>query len=48
VLELLALNVHIPDLGDRPLATTFYAAFWVAVLLTGIYGLSAARASSRS
>jgi|SRR5829696_8526941 len=48
LLELLALNLHIPDLGDRPLATTLYAAFWVAVVLTGGYGLSAARASSRS
>jgi hypothetical protein len=48
VLELLALNVHIPDLGDRPPATTLYAAFWVAVVLTGVYGLNAARASSRS
>ena len=25
LLELLALNLHIPDLGDRPLATTLYA-----------------------
>jgi hypothetical protein len=48
LLELLALNVHIPDLGDRPVATTLYAAFWVAVVLTGAYGLRAARASSRS
>jgi len=48
LLQLLALNVHIPDLGDRPLATGVYAAFWVAVALTGGYGLSAARASSRS
>ena len=48
LLELLALNLHIPDLGDRPVATTCYAAFWVAVTLTGGYGLSAARASSRS
>lgn len=48
LLELLALNLHIPDLGDRPLATTLYAVFWVAVVLTGSYGLSAARALSRS
>ena len=48
VLELLALNIHIPDLGGRPLATTLYAAFWVAVALTGVYGLNAARASARS
>jgi uncharacterized membrane protein HdeD (DUF308 family) len=48
LLELLALNLHIPDLGDRPLATTLYAAFWVAVVLTGGYGLRASRASSRS
>jgi hypothetical protein len=48
LLELLALNLHIPDLGDRPLATTLYAAFWVAVILTGGYGLRAASASSRS
>ena len=48
VLELVALNLHIPDLGDGPLATGLYAAFWVAVVLTGGYGLSAARAASRS
>lgn len=48
LLELLALNLHTPDLGDRPPATTLYAAFWVAVVLTGVYGLSAARASARS
>jgi hypothetical protein len=48
LLELLALNLHTADLGDRPLATSLYAAFWVAVVLTGGYGLSAARASSRS
>jgi hypothetical protein len=48
VLQLLALNLHIPDLGDRPLATVIYAAFWVAVVVTGAYGLRAARASSRS
>lgn len=48
LLELLALNVHIPDLGDRPLATTLYAVLWVAVVLTGAYGLRAASASSRS
>jgi hypothetical protein len=48
LLEILALNVHIPDLGDRPLATTLYAAFWVAVFLSGGYGLRAASASSRS
>jgi uncharacterized membrane protein HdeD (DUF308 family) len=48
LLELLALNLHIPDLGDRPVATTLYAAFWVAVVLTGGYGLRASRASARS
>jgi hypothetical protein len=48
LLELLALNLHIPDLGDRPLATTLYAVFWVAVVLTGGYGMRAATASSRS
>ena len=48
VLQLLALNLHIPDLGDRPAATTLYAVFWVVVVLTGVYGLRAARASSRS
>jgi hypothetical protein len=48
LLQLLALNLHIPDLADRPLATILYAAFWVAVVLTGGYGLRAARASSRS
>jgi hypothetical protein len=48
LLELLALNLHIPDLGDRPVATGLYAAFWIAVVVTGGYGLRAARASSRS
>jgi hypothetical protein len=48
LLELLALNLHTPDLGDRPLATTLYAVFWVLVVLTGGYGLRAASASSRS
>ena len=48
LLELLALILHVPDLGDRPLATTLYAAFWAAVVLTGGYGLRAATASSRS
>lgn len=48
LLQILALNLHIPDLGDRPLATTLYAAFWVAVVVTGGYGLRAARATSRS
>jgi MFS family permease len=48
LLQLLALNLHIPDLGHRPLATGVYAAFWVAVVLTGGYGLRAARASARS
>jgi len=48
LLELLALNLHIPDLGDRPAATAIYAAFWVLVVVTGGYGLRALRASSRS
>jgi hypothetical protein len=48
LLELLALNLHIPDLSDRPVATGLYAAFWVAVAITGGYGLNAATASSRS
>jgi hypothetical protein len=48
LLELLALNLHIPDLGDRPFATGVYAAFWVSVAVTGGYGLNAATASSRS
>jgi hypothetical protein len=48
LLELLALNLHIPDLGDRPVATGLYAAFWVSVAITGGYGLNAATASSRS
>jgi hypothetical protein len=48
LLVLLALNLHIPDLGDRPLATTLYAVLWVGVVLTGGYGLRAATASSRS
>jgi hypothetical protein len=48
LLELFALNLHIPDLGDRALATILYAAFWVAVVVTGGYGLRASRASARS
>jgi hypothetical protein len=48
LLELLALNLHIPDLGDRPAATALYAAFWVAIVVTGGYGLRAASAASRS
>jgi hypothetical protein len=48
LLQLIALNLHTPDLGDRPLATALYAAFWVLVVVTGGYGLRAARASSRS
>jgi hypothetical protein len=48
LLELLALNLHTPDLGDRPAATALYAAFWVAVVITGGYGLRASAASPRS
>jgi hypothetical protein len=48
LLELLALNLHTPDLGERPVATALYAAFWVAVVITGGYGLRASAASSRS
>lgn len=48
LLELLALNLHIPDLGDRPVATTLYAVFWVVVVMTGGYGVRAATALSRS
>lgn len=48
LLELLALLIHSPDLGEDDLATALYVAFWSLVSLTGIYGLSAARASSRS
>jgi hypothetical protein len=48
LLELLALLIHSPDLGDDDLATALYVAFWSLVAVTGAYGLSAARASSRS
>jgi membrane protein CcdC involved in cytochrome C biogenesis len=48
LLELLALLIHSPDLGSDDLATALYVAFWSLVTLTGVYGLSAARASSRS
>jgi hypothetical protein len=47
-LQLLVVGIHAGDLGDREVATAIYVAFWGAVLVTGVYGLSsAARALSR-
>jgi hypothetical protein len=48
LLELLALLIHSTDLAGDDLATALYVALWSLVALTGAYGLSAARASSRS
>jgi hypothetical protein len=47
-LVLLAALLHQEDFGDDGVATTIYVAFAASVLLTGIYGSIAARASSRS
>ena len=47
-LQLLAVALHSEDLKGEDAATAAYVAFWAAAALTGLYGLSAARASSRS
>jgi hypothetical protein len=47
-LQLVALFLHTPDLEGDHVDTTIYVASWSLVILTGAYGLSAARASSRS
>jgi len=47
-LVLLAALLHRDDFGDDGVSTALYASFAAAVLLTGIYGSIAARASSRS
>ena len=48
LLELLALLLHTPDLEGDHFDTAIYVASWLVVTLTGVYGLSAARAASRS
>jgi hypothetical protein len=48
LLQLLALLLHRSDLEGDHLDTTIYVVSWSAITLTGAYGLSAARASSRS
>jgi hypothetical protein len=48
LLELLALLLHTSDLEGDHLDTAIYVGSWSVVTLTGIYGLSAAMASSRS
>jgi hypothetical protein len=47
-LALLALLLHTGDLGGDGLATAIYVGFLAAILVTGLYGWSAASASSRS
>jgi uncharacterized membrane protein len=47
-LTLLAALLHPDDFGDDEVSTTIYLGFAGAVLLTGVYGSIAARASSRS
>ena len=47
-LQLLAVALHEPDLGDDRLANALYLAFLAAILATGIYGSIKARALSRS
>jgi hypothetical protein len=47
-LQLLAVALHSGDLGDDDAANAVYVAFLVAVLATGLYGLRASRALSRS
>jgi len=47
-LELLAALIHRDDFGGDALATWIYVAFVAAVLASGLYGSSVARASSRS
>jgi peptidoglycan/LPS O-acetylase OafA/YrhL len=48
LLQLLALFLHTPDLEGDHFDTAIYVASWSLVILTGAYGLRAARASSRS
>jgi hypothetical protein len=48
LLELLALVLHTPDLEGDHFDTAIYVMSWSLVILTGGYGLRAARASSRS
>jgi hypothetical protein len=48
LLELLALLLHTPDLEGDHFDTVVYVASWSLVIVTGAYGLSAARASARS
>jgi hypothetical protein len=47
-LQLLAVLLHEPDLGDDGLASGIYLAFLAAIAATGLYGSIAASASSRS
>jgi hypothetical protein len=48
LLELFALVLHTPDLEGDHFDTAIYVVSWSLVILTGGYGLRAARASSRS
>ncbi len=48
LLQLLAVALHSPDLGEDDLSTAVYLAFWVAVVATAAYAWIAARASSGS
>ena len=47
-LQLLAVLLHEPDLGEDDLATGIYVTFLAAIAATGLYGSIAASASSRS
>ena len=47
-LELAALAIHSDDLTASGLGTAAYAALWVVVLGTAVYGLIAPSAASRS
>ena len=46
LLQLLAVALHSPDLGDDDLGIAVYLAFWVLVVVTAAYAWIAARASS--
>jgi hypothetical protein len=48
LLELLAVLLHLSDLEGDHFDTAIYVASWSLVILTGVYGLRAAKASSRS
>jgi membrane protein CcdC involved in cytochrome C biogenesis len=48
LLQLLALVLHTPDLEGDHFDTSIYVMSWALVILTGVYGLRAARASSLS